>query len=341
MDQDHLPAKLAKRGSTIVVPLVVLAGIAAIGAGSFYTVNQNEVGAVTRFGQLVSAAPVSPGLHFKLPIADTAHTIRTSIERISVPEMRVKTIDNQFVSVDLSLTYRTADPFKALFQVGDMGSGSINDKLIPFVQSRTLDVFGQVNALEITDKKKQLESNILTAVQTPAIDLFGERIEDVQITNLHYDENFERNIQQTVQTRNQQLSAANLLKVRETEAQQAVATAKGQADSAAAIAEGQKRVAIAQAEADAQRVRLRADADAYEVQKRSEAEANAKTIVGNAEAAIIVAKVKATGSADAYAEILRADAAKNWNGSVPSIQMGAGANAAQPVMVLPPIGQKP
>ena len=328
------------RGSVVLV--IVLGLAASVLFSSYYTVNQNEVGAVIRFGKLISDAPVTAGLHFKIPFSDSVHTIRTSIERTAVPDVKVKTIDNQFVAVDLSMTYRTSDPFKALFQVGDMGSGSIDDKVVPFVKSRTLDVFGQVNALEIADRKKFLETSILSAVQAPVMEIFGQRIEDIQITEIKYDDNFEKNIQITVQTRNQQLSAQNILKVRETEAQQAVAVAKGEADAAAAQADGQKRVAIAGAEARAQAVRLAADAAAYDVVKRADAEATAKKEVGAAEAEVISTKTKAAGSADAYAAILRAEASKNWQGSVPAVQLGgAGGQGATPVVVLPPEALKP
>ena len=137
------------RGS--VFALIALAIVASVVLSSYYTVNQNEAGAVIRFGKLISTEDVQPGLHFKLPFIDSVHTIKTSIDNISIPDVKVKTIDNQFVSVDLNLTYKTSNVFKALFQVGDMGSSSISDKVIPFVKSRTLDVFGQVNALEIAD----------------------------------------------------------------------------------------------------------------------------------------------------------------------------------------------
>jgi modulator of FtsH protease HflC len=69
-----------------------------------------------------------------------------------------------------------------MFQVGEMGSGGVIDKVIPFAQSRVLDAFGKVNALEITNRKTQIESELLVAIQAQAIELFGERVEDVQIT---------------------------------------------------------------------------------------------------------------------------------------------------------------
>jgi membrane protease subunit HflC len=332
-------------GKWVFLGLLVLL-LFSIGTGCFYTVQQNEVAAVTRYGSLVSTKPEGPGFHFKAPFIDQVHTIRMSIDKIPIDKAKVKTTDNQFVTVDLNLTYRVYDPFKAMFQVGAMGSGDVIDKAIPFVQSRALDVFGQVNALQIVDQKQALEASILQAIQARAIDLFGEKIEDVQITHIEYSEGFEKNIEKMVQTRNEQISAQNMLVVKQTEAQQVVAVAKGQADSAAAAADGDKRATIAaaeglaaktrlEAEAVAYRTKQQADADAYAREVNAEANAKAIAIVGTAESDVIAAKIKASGSTDNYTSILRASAATKWDGSVPKIQLGASDKGSQPVIVLP------
>jgi membrane protease subunit HflC len=312
-----------------------------------YSINQNELGGVTRGGKLISDKPIGPGYHFKLPWIDDIHTIRMSIDKLAIDKLTVKTTDNQFVAVDLNLTYRVSDPFKALFQVGDMGHGGIIDKVVPFVQSRALDVFGQVNALQIVDQKKKLEADILLAVQAPAMDFFGERIEDVQITHLEYSEGFEKNIEKMVQTRNEQVSAQNMLVVRQTEAQQQVAIAKGQADSAAEQADGAKRVAIENAEGAAKQTTLQADANFYAAQKaadaaaytrkvQSESEAKAQAAIGAAQAQVYESKIKSAGSAEAYANVLRAEASAKWTGGVPVYQFGNGdKGGSEPVVILP------
>ncbi len=330
-----------------IVPIAALIFLLLIITDFFYNVQQNELAGVTRNGALISDKPVGPGLHFKFPWIDQVHAIKMSLDKLPIDKLTVKTTDNQFVAVDLNLTYRVSDPFKALFQVGDMGHGSIIDKVVPFVQSRALDVFGQVNALQIVDQKKKLESDILLAVQAPAMDFFGERIEDVQITKIEYSEGFEKNIEKMVQTRNEQISAQNLLVVRTTEAQQQVAIAKGQADSAAEQADGAKRVAIANAEGVAKQTTLQADAAAYAQHQaadaaaytrkvQSETEAKAQAAIGSAQASVYESKIKAAGSADAYASILKSEASQKWTGSVPSIELsGSDKGGVAPVLILP------
>ena len=323
-----------------LIPIAIAATVTCIFAAwllldSFYTVEANEVAGVTRFGSLISTSPEGPGFHWKMPFADTAHRVRVSQDRFTIGSIKVKTVDNQFADVDISLTYHTGNAFKVLFQVGEVGPAGVEDKLGPFVKSRTLDVFGGVSALQIANEKKNLEASILTAVQPQALELFGEQIEDVQITKIEYSKQFEDAVETMVQTRNQQVAAQNLLQVRETEAKQAVAIAEGEANSAAARADGQKRVAIAQAEGEAQKVRLQADAEADARKIKAEAEAKALQTIGFAEADVIKNKISSAGNASAYADILRAEAAKNWTGDVSKVSFGNGAGGSQPVLVLP------
>ena len=286
-------------GAYLAVAVVALWVI----ANSYYVVDPNEAGAVTRMGSLVSEAPVAPGFHLKLPFIDTAHKVRTSIEKIPIPDVKAKTTDNQFVGVDLNITYNTQDPFRVLFKVGEVGPGGVHDKVIPYVQSRVLDEIGKVNALEITNQKSAIEANILKDIRAQVLELFGEFVDDVQVTAIDYDPAFKQGVEKMVQTRNDQIAAQNVLVITKTQAETAAARAKGEADAVVNAAEDAKQKAIKAAEAEAAQIRLQ----------------------GDAEAAVIASKVGASGGAEAYRGILQSEAMKNWSGSVPTYSFGSGA----------------
>jgi regulator of protease activity HflC (stomatin/prohibitin superfamily) len=57
----------------------------------YFTVDQNEVAGVTRNGALISDKPIGPGMHFKMPIFDSVHKIRTSIDKLAIDGTKVKT----------------------------------------------------------------------------------------------------------------------------------------------------------------------------------------------------------------------------------------------------------
>lgn len=346
MKTDQLPDPFTlvfKFGPPMVIGLFLLIG----GCQCFYTVDQNEVGAVTRFGSLISEKPEVPGFHFKAPLGiDTVHLVRMSLDKIPIAKINAKTSDNQFVELDVNLTYKTADPFKVLFKVGDIGVGSRVDKIVPYVQSHVLDVFGTVNATQVQEEKKSLESQILTLCKAQILDLFGEDIEDVQITRIEYSDLFKHNVEVMVQTRTEQQRAINILGIRETEAKTAIAMAKGVADSnvatatgqrdaSIAAAQGQKQATILAAEANAQQVRLVADAKAYAEWVQAQAQAKATQAIGEADGAALAAKVKGAGDPDKYAAILRANASLKWDGSVPKFQFGGTTGNGQVLPILP------
>src|ERR1700757_1344680 len=72
---------------------------------SFFTVGQNELTVVSRFGEFRYVA--GPGLHFKVPLIDGTQAYRTDIRAVS-PEKGVNTytIDNQEVDVIYTVFYR-------------------------------------------------------------------------------------------------------------------------------------------------------------------------------------------------------------------------------------------
>jgi regulator of protease activity HflC (stomatin/prohibitin superfamily) len=315
---------------------VAVAVIWAI-ANSYYVVEPNEVGAVTRMGSLVSEAPVPPGFHLKVPFIDTAHKVRTSIEKIPIPDVKAKTTDNQFVGVDLNITYHTQDPFRVLFKVGEVGPSGVHDKVIPYVQSRVLDEIGKVNALEISNQKGAIEANVLKDIRTQVLELFGEFVDDVQVTAIDYDPAFKQGVEKMVQTRNDQVAAQNVLVITKTQAETAAARAKGEADAVVNAAEGEKQKAIKAAEAQAAQIKLQGDAEAYATLAKAKAQADAAREVGAAEAAVIANKVGTAGSAQAYQGILQSEAMKNWNGSVPTYSFGgSGVAPVVPLMNLAP-----
>ena len=116
-----------------LIPIAIAATVTCIFAAwllldSFYTVEANEVAGFTRFGSLISTSPEGPGFHWKMPFADTAHRVRVSQDRFTIGSIKVKTVDNQFADVDISLTYHTGNAFKVLFQVGEVGPAGVEVK---------------------------------------------------------------------------------------------------------------------------------------------------------------------------------------------------------------------
>ncbi|RME65675.1 MAG: hypothetical protein D6778_05895, partial [Nitrospirae bacterium] len=81
--------------------------------GTFYTIKQDEVGLVLRFGKYIKTA--SPGLHFKIPFIDTVQKV--PIQRQLKAEFGFRT-----VSVSGRRTQYKEVPEEALMLTGDLNA---------------------------------------------------------------------------------------------------------------------------------------------------------------------------------------------------------------------------
>src|SRR3990172_1032806 len=72
----------------------------------FTIVEPSEMAGIRRFGKVITKEPLEPGLHFKIPIIDKADTIQVSLSVLSVDNLTVYTIDNQWVKISIGLSYK-------------------------------------------------------------------------------------------------------------------------------------------------------------------------------------------------------------------------------------------
>ncbi len=88
---------------------------------SFYTIREEEQAVVCTFGS--PKAVTTSGLHFKIPIVQTARKVNTTIQGFSIgfsstgngDEAMMITSDYNFLHVDFYAEYRVTDPVKALY----------------------------------------------------------------------------------------------------------------------------------------------------------------------------------------------------------------------------------
>jgi len=301
-----VPPKLPRR---LALGAAGAAAILILGASSFYVVDPTELAGVRRLGTVITATPVGPGLHMKLPLIDSVDRLQVSLDTFPVSDLTVYTIDNQSVTVGITMTYRIPPEavMHLLYEVGRSGNADIHSNMAPIIADRALRVFAKRNTIKISEEREQIAVEIKQMVSERLHELFGLDVLDLQLSKILYSPSFVASVEAAVKAKNDAVAASNTVNRIEFEAEQARAKARGEADAAAIRAEGEKRATITNAEAQAAAVRLTAEANAAAIKLRGEAVA-------------------------AYPKVIEMTLAEKWNGAPPQTVMGG--NGAVPFFQL-------
>ena len=270
-------------GSGIIAAIAILLIFA-----SFFTVNQNEMAVVTRFGELRYIA--GPGLHFKVPFVDATQPYRTDIVVVA-PEKGVNTytVDNQEVDVNFAVFYRIpADQVAFIYT----NNRDYKSRLLEMSIDRLKATMGRVNVQSVAEKRGELRDAI-KAVLAHDAKPYGIEVTDFQLTDLQYTEAF----RQAVNNAAVQKANIEFVEYQRQQAQKSAEMVKIQA-------EGQ---------ANALREKARGEADARLL--NATAEAKAIQLQGEAQATAIKAQAEALRTSTELVELRKAE---RWDGKLPA-----------------------
>lgn len=278
-----------------------------LSSGSWFKIEPSERGNVRRFGVVQHAAPLKPGLHFKLPLIDVADTVQVSLTTVHIPPFDVTTIDNQKVTLDINFNYTIPDDkvYHVMYEIGRPGNTDIDSQVIPVVKDRTGRIFSSQNMATINVNRVTIQAEIEKDVANTVSDLFGIQPHSLQIAGITPSPAFMASNEEAVKAKNAAVAAENTKKTRQFEADQFVIKAKGDADSAIEAARGRSESMLLEAQANKTR----------------------QVLEGEGLASRLAAEIKPFGTPEQYIAYLKAKAQLNWNGQQPQIVAGAGSSA--------------
>lgn len=287
--------------------VAVVAATAAL--GSFYTVQPTEMAGVRRFGTVVTAEPVGPGLHMKLPWVDTVDTIQTSLDTFQMNNLTVYTIDNQAVTVGVGISFHIPPSavIHLLYGVGRSGNVDITENIRPVLADRVLRVFSTQNTVSISANREKIATDIRKQVSDALGSIFGLEITDLQLSSITYSPSFQASVEAAVQAKNDAIRAENLVSRVRYEGEQAKVSAEAQAAVRIAQANAEAGATVAQARAQRESAILQAQGEAQAALLTGEAQAHVVQQVGVAVAA--------------NPTIISYEAAHRWNGRLPGTML--------------------
>lgn len=318
---------------------VAFVALAAINS-SYFVIDPTERAGVRMFGTITTPQPITPGLHFKVPFVTSVDRLTVSQNKVHVEPFIVNTVDNQPISLDINILYRTPDSavFKNLYEIGKAGADDIAPQMVSVVRDRVSRIIASKNTITISANREAIQAEITQQVHDALTQLFGIEMESLQIAEIKFSQAFMASNETAVRSKNDAVAEENKKRVIEFQQQQQVLIAEGQArvrtteaDAAAKAmfiaAEGQAKSQLAQARAAAESTVIAAEA-----QKKS------MTLMGEGEAARLTAVVNSFGNAGNYLESLRINATAKWNGSVPSTIMTMGGSSVPFMFNMPAPG---
>lgn len=242
-----------KHSIWIAVAVAVLLGL----MGSTYVVREGQVGMVLNLGR-VARADIGPGLHFKVPLVETALVFDRRLTVFNAEPERYLTSERKDVSVDFFTVGMIAD-VRAFYRATGGDESLAVDRLAPIIKdslrneinSRTLKQLVSGDRAEIIDRQLVAINKGASTVGVKIVDLRLKQID------LPTDSQVIQDVYRRMRAQRHQVAS----RLRAEGAEQAQTVRAG--------ADKQQAVIVAEAERDAQRLRGQGDAEATEIYARA------------------------------------------------------------------------
>jgi membrane protease subunit HflC len=231
------------------IAAVILFGL----LGSVYIVREDQTALVLNLGR-VARADIKPGLHFKVPLVETARVFDRRFQILETAPERYLTLERKDVSVDFFAVGYISD-VRAFYRATGGEEKTANERLAPIItdslrneiNSRTLQQLVSGDRNDIVVKQ-------LTAINEGAGTL-GMHITDIRLKQIDLPTDSEVIKQVYERMRAQRMQVASKLR----------AEGEEQARTIRASADRDQTVLVAEAERDSQKLKGEGDADAARI----------------------------------------------------------------------------
>lgn len=294
------------RVKTVVIDaLLLFFGLITL-MSSFYINSEYERTIETRMG--VISDFTGPGLHFKIPFFESAHTADTRIEPTEI-DMQVATKGGtNIIGMKMTINHRidgTDGNLRGLYEQFGSRYDYESRLLTNLAQDRAKAVISTYAVEDVVDKRGEIRIKVKEAVVN-AVSGYGIKIPDLQLSDLSFSDAYRKKLDSIAEAR-----------AKAARAEQAKREAAFNADKAIEVARG-----------NAESKKLEADAQAHKIKVESIENAAATKREGEAKAAALKAQARALKSSPELVELTKAEAMKNWDGtSMPTI-LGGGSGSA-------------
>ena len=235
-----------KKGIIIAAVLVVL--LLILVGSSIYVVEENQYACVFRFSEIVDTVD-SPGLHFKIPFAESVEYFTKATQFYDIPPSEVLTLDKQNMTVDCYILWSISDPQQFYRAVGTTVEAEERLNSITYsVLKRSMGTLAQADIINMEDgaERNEIYESIAAIVDEQA-GVYGIHVEDVKIKQFDLPEsNLNAVYERMISERNQMAAGYTAdgnkeagLKRNEVDQAVAIMISDAEAEAAKLVAEGE------------------------------------------------------------------------------------------------------
>lgn len=224
----------------LTLTVLFVAVLALIMVNPFVTIKSTERWVVSQWWAV--NRKIGEGLHFVTPIMESVKKIPIVPQkmqlRIDVWDNGAITKDNQTIGVDMTVFFRYDD--EDIINIAkNYGTDVLQKNLEQNVIKAFKESVGKLTIFDVAENQAEINSGTLKLART-YINNYPITIDDIQITNYDWSEEFDRSIQQTMKIAQEAKQQEQELKKVEIEAQQAVKKAEANRDAEKLNAEALK-----------------------------------------------------------------------------------------------------
>jgi membrane protease subunit HflC len=139
---------------TRLVALGAALASTTLGGCAFYTLDETEQAVITRFGEPRGAPVTTPGLHLKMPLADTVNRFEKRWLEWSGDPNQIPTKDKKYIWVDTFARWRISDPLRFFQRMRDERTAQSRlDDIIDGETRNAIASYALIEAVRATNRE--------------------------------------------------------------------------------------------------------------------------------------------------------------------------------------------
>lgn len=212
--------------SAIGIIVVIIVGVLIVST-AVVTVGAGDRGVLMTFGK-VSEQVLTPGIHFKIPFAQSVYHMDTKVQ-VSESKESAASRDLQDVYTTVAVNW-SVDPKKANWVYKNIGTEKqlVRKTLIPAISNAVKSVTARYKADDLIAQRDQIRAGIEDEIKQQMAP-YNVTVSEVNITNFSFSKEYAEAIERKQVAQQNALKAKYDLQRVEVEARQKIASAQGQA----------------------------------------------------------------------------------------------------------------